>query len=209
MSQQRKRNVFNHCPSSLRATTYQRTAASFNNPDFVDIVIHSYRHRLGYAPGDPIYENIEQQLAAQPKIPDHRVARGRRRRHRSRGIGERCTLLHRTLSAPADPDSGPRYAPGSPGRRHRGGARPTPFLGDAWSTVLGAPSGGAEMALGLVPTIPIVSGKVCSHPLAPLKHRSQAARATRTRSFHPLASFSRLIASASSLRRAAPMISWS
>jgi pimeloyl-ACP methyl ester carboxylesterase len=49
--------------------TYQRTAASFDNPDFVDIVIHSYRHRFGYAPGDPAYESIEQQLVAQPKIP--------------------------------------------------------------------------------------------------------------------------------------------
>ncbi len=49
--------------------TYRRTAASFENPDFVDIVIHSYRHRFGYAPGDPAYEHIETQLAEQPKIP--------------------------------------------------------------------------------------------------------------------------------------------
>ena len=49
--------------------TYQHTAASFDNSDFVDIVIHSYRHRFGYAPGDPTYEYIERQLATQPKIP--------------------------------------------------------------------------------------------------------------------------------------------
>jgi pimeloyl-ACP methyl ester carboxylesterase len=48
--------------------TYARTAASFDNPDFVDIVIHSYRHRFGYAPGDPALEPIEQRLTARPPI---------------------------------------------------------------------------------------------------------------------------------------------
>jgi pimeloyl-ACP methyl ester carboxylesterase len=48
--------------------TYERTAKSFDNPDFVDIVIHSYRHRYGYAPGDPDLEPIEQRLAATPVI---------------------------------------------------------------------------------------------------------------------------------------------
>jgi pimeloyl-ACP methyl ester carboxylesterase len=48
--------------------TYDRTAASFDNPDFVDVVIHSYRHRFGYADGDPSLEPIERRLAAQPKI---------------------------------------------------------------------------------------------------------------------------------------------
>jgi pimeloyl-ACP methyl ester carboxylesterase len=41
---------------------------SFDNPDFVDVVIHSYRHRFGYAPGDPALEPIEQALAARPPI---------------------------------------------------------------------------------------------------------------------------------------------
>jgi pimeloyl-ACP methyl ester carboxylesterase len=48
--------------------TYDRTAVSFDNPDFVDIVIHSYRHRYGYAPGDPDLEWVEQRLAATPAI---------------------------------------------------------------------------------------------------------------------------------------------
>ena len=48
--------------------TYERTAPSFDNPDFVEVVIQSYRHRFGYAPGDPALEPIEQRLAAQPKI---------------------------------------------------------------------------------------------------------------------------------------------
>jgi pimeloyl-ACP methyl ester carboxylesterase len=48
--------------------TYDRTAASFDNPDFVDVVIHSYRHRFGYADGDPGLEAIERRLAAKPRI---------------------------------------------------------------------------------------------------------------------------------------------
>jgi pimeloyl-ACP methyl ester carboxylesterase len=50
------------------AAVFQRTAASFENPDFVDVVIHSYRHRMGNAPGDPRYAAIESQLARLPKI---------------------------------------------------------------------------------------------------------------------------------------------
>jgi pimeloyl-ACP methyl ester carboxylesterase len=48
--------------------TFARTAASFDNADFVDVVIHSYRHRFGYAPGDPALEDIERALARQPSI---------------------------------------------------------------------------------------------------------------------------------------------
>jgi pimeloyl-ACP methyl ester carboxylesterase len=48
--------------------TYNQTAPSFDNPDFVDIVIHSYRHRIGNAPGEPRFQAMEAQLAARPKI---------------------------------------------------------------------------------------------------------------------------------------------
>jgi len=48
--------------------TYERTAASFNNPDFVAVVIHSYRHRYALAPGDPAVEDTERRLIAQPSI---------------------------------------------------------------------------------------------------------------------------------------------
>lgn len=48
--------------------TYERSAASFANPDFVDVVIHSYRHRYGIVPGDPAFEEIERRLAPQPAI---------------------------------------------------------------------------------------------------------------------------------------------
>jgi pimeloyl-ACP methyl ester carboxylesterase len=47
---------------------FDRTAASFDNPDFVDCVIHSYRHRIGNAPGDPRFRELEERLAKRPKI---------------------------------------------------------------------------------------------------------------------------------------------
>jgi pimeloyl-ACP methyl ester carboxylesterase len=48
--------------------TLERAAVAFDNPDYVDVVIHSYRHRLGLAPGYPPYDGIEKKLAAQPPI---------------------------------------------------------------------------------------------------------------------------------------------
>jgi pimeloyl-ACP methyl ester carboxylesterase len=48
--------------------TYAATAESFDNPDFVDVVIHSYRHRFALAPGDPAADEIERRLAGQPPI---------------------------------------------------------------------------------------------------------------------------------------------
>jgi pimeloyl-ACP methyl ester carboxylesterase len=53
---------------SFDDATFNRTAASFDNPDFVDVVIHSYRHRFGLVAGDPSLASIERQLAAQPPI---------------------------------------------------------------------------------------------------------------------------------------------
>ncbi|MDP6875564.1 MAG: alpha/beta hydrolase [Alphaproteobacteria bacterium] len=54
--------------------TYDRTAASFENPDFVDVVIHSYRHRYALVAGDPNVEEIEARLAEQPQISVPTVA---------------------------------------------------------------------------------------------------------------------------------------
>jgi pimeloyl-ACP methyl ester carboxylesterase len=48
--------------------TYARTAKSFDNADFVAVVIQSYRHRFGYAAGDPALEALEQRLAERPVI---------------------------------------------------------------------------------------------------------------------------------------------
>lgn len=48
--------------------TFDRTAVAFDNPDYVDVVIYSYRHRYGLAEGDPRYADLERRLAAQPLI---------------------------------------------------------------------------------------------------------------------------------------------
>ena len=48
--------------------TFDRVADSFDTPDFVDVVIQSYRHRYAAAPGDPALETIERHLAARPPI---------------------------------------------------------------------------------------------------------------------------------------------
>lgn len=48
--------------------TFERSAAAFDNPDFVDVVIQSYRHRFGLVAGDPALLDIERRLAMQPPI---------------------------------------------------------------------------------------------------------------------------------------------
>ena len=50
------------------AAEFERSAPAFDNPDFVDVVIHSYRHRFALVDGDPACEHIERRLAAQPGI---------------------------------------------------------------------------------------------------------------------------------------------
>ena len=72
------------------STTRPSSAAprAFDNPDFVDVVIQSYRHRFGCVPGDPALEAIEARLAAQPAIavPTIALARRRRRRRAAGGV---------------------------------------------------------------------------------------------------------------------------
>jgi pimeloyl-ACP methyl ester carboxylesterase len=48
--------------------TFETTAKSWDNPDFVQISIHSYRHRWGNADGDPRYDELEERLSDTPKI---------------------------------------------------------------------------------------------------------------------------------------------
>lgn len=48
--------------------TFDRSAASFGNPDHVDVVIHNYRWRLGVAEGEPRFDDLERRLAEGPEI---------------------------------------------------------------------------------------------------------------------------------------------
>jgi len=47
---------------------FERTARAHDNPDYVDVVIHSYRHRFGLAAGDPRYTDLQRRLASMPPI---------------------------------------------------------------------------------------------------------------------------------------------
>lgn len=53
---------------SFDEATFERSARAFDNPDFVSVVIHSYRHRFNLTPGDPAFAAIESRLAGQPTI---------------------------------------------------------------------------------------------------------------------------------------------
>jgi pimeloyl-ACP methyl ester carboxylesterase len=48
--------------------TFERSAASFSNPDHVEIVIHNYRWRIGLAEGERKYNDLEERLTQQPVI---------------------------------------------------------------------------------------------------------------------------------------------
>jgi len=48
--------------------TFEATVPAFDNPDFVEVVIHSYRHRYGLVAGDPRLEDLERRLAEKPPI---------------------------------------------------------------------------------------------------------------------------------------------
>ena len=53
---------------SFDDATFERSAASFDNPDHVDIVVHNYRWRIGLAEGEPRYEHLERRLAQAPMV---------------------------------------------------------------------------------------------------------------------------------------------
>src|SRR5262249_60944851 len=108
--------------------TYERTAASFDNPDFVDVVIHSYRHRFGWAPGDPSLEPLDERLAARPCIGVPTVVL----HGRSDGVApaESSEGHARVFSGPyvrrGIPEAGPFLAWGRPGAIAQAVARLVP-----------------------------------------------------------------------------------
>ena len=108
---------------ALRRRDLRRSAASFDNPDFVAVVIQSYRHRFGYAPGDPALEPIEQQLAAQPRIAVPTIAL---QGAATPSVRPRCRKAMGGISpdrtSGGDPAGRPQPAAGSAGRLGGGGA---------------------------------------------------------------------------------------
>ncbi len=105
--------------------TFDRSAAAFDNPDHVAIVIHNYRWRLGLAEGESKYDDLEKRLAA---APDHRRARhhARRRCQRCATPGGKC-VCQEILRQICTPDRQGRHraqsASGSPAGFRRSSRR--------------------------------------------------------------------------------------
>ena len=94
--------------------TFDRSAAAFDNPDHVAIVIHNYRWRLGLADGEAKYDELERRLAA---VPGHQRAHDHPRRRCQRRAASRARRLRQEVS-------GQIRAPA-----HHGRHRPQPAAG--------------------------------------------------------------------------------
>jgi pimeloyl-ACP methyl ester carboxylesterase len=90
--------------------TFEATAVSFDNPDFVEVVVHSYRHRYGLVAGDPGYEDSEQRIATRPVItvPTVLIDPTEATLTRPRSVSEHeshfsCIVDHRTVTCGHNP----------------------------------------------------------------------------------------------------------
>ena len=105
--------------------TFERSAASFDNPDHVAIVIHNYRWRLGLAEGEPAYAELEAATrgrACHRRPRDH--ARGRRQRRAAPGTGRLRGEVRRPVFASDDRGRHrTQPSPGSSGCVRRRGTR--------------------------------------------------------------------------------------
>ena len=82
--------------------TFDRSAAAFDNPDHVSIVIHNYRWRLGLAEGEPKYDDLEKRLAEFPVITVPTITlEGRCERRAAPGSQRLCEEILRQVRAPA------------------------------------------------------------------------------------------------------------
>ena len=83
--------------------TFDRSAASFDNPDHVSIVIHNYRWRLALAEGEPKYDDLEKRLA--DRSGHHRAHHHPRRRRQWRAASGPQRLCQEILGQVFAPDS--------------------------------------------------------------------------------------------------------
>ena len=79
---------------------FNRSMPALDNPDFVDVAVHSYRHRFGNADGDPRYAELEKRLDG--NAADHGAGGDAQRRFRRCGCGRRrqreCGEIHRAAN---------------------------------------------------------------------------------------------------------------
>ena len=83
--------------------TFDRTAAAYDNPDYVDVVIHSYRHRFGLAAGDP---RMPSAAPAGVAASHHRAVDDAGRRCRRRAVRERRQRERGEVHRPPHPSRG-------------------------------------------------------------------------------------------------------
>ena len=107
------------------ATAYAASAPSLDNPDFVDVVIHSYRHRSGARRGRPALRR-DRGGPRRPAVDRGADRRARERRRRARRSERRGgpRSVHRTVHVPRARRDRPQPAAGGAARVRRGGAEP-------------------------------------------------------------------------------------
>ena len=105
--------------------TFERSAAAFDNPDFVEVVVHSYRHRFALVAGDPACDEIEQPARAnsRSRVPAITFDGADDGVMPAGGSAHACPPVHRPPSAPGGGRCRPRPAAGTARRVRRRGAR--------------------------------------------------------------------------------------
>jgi pimeloyl-ACP methyl ester carboxylesterase len=116
-------------PLALRRCHARSRRPVLDNDDYVDVVIHSYRHRLGLAPGYAPYDEVERRLAGQtpitvPAITLEGQADGNFPRNRQHRIGK---ALYRPTHPPSGPQRWPQPAAGKPEVRRGGPGSGQPY----------------------------------------------------------------------------------
>ena len=112
--------------------TFERSAASFDNPDHVAIVIHNYRWRLGLAEGEPQYDDLEQAAGRRPG--HHRADHHPRRRCQRRAAPGRRAPTRRSSRAGTSTGSSRAASATTCRRKPR---RPSPRPSSTWMGIEG------------------------------------------------------------------------
>ena len=120
--------------------TFDRSAASFDNPDHVSIVIHNYRWRLGLAEGEATYDTLEQPACSRTGHcrADYHARRGRQRGAAPGAGGLRCEVLRQVPTSESDrrdrAQPAARSAASVRDRHHRRGRPVITRASDPWSS---------------------------------------------------------------------------
>ena len=174
--------------------TFERSAASFDNPDHVAIVIHNYRWRLGLADGEPEYDELETAARRRPASSPCRRSRSRAT-PTARRIPSPSAYAGEVLGPVRAPDDRGRHraqpAPGGAGGVRRRGPRRSATTDVSLSAA--AATAGQLPVEGRLPGFDGATGWLNSPPLTPADLRGQGrARRLLDVHLHQLAAHARL-----------------